>query len=340
MDNNMPSTKQVFDGYFASTKMKPETIRKSRPQVDRPELYRYEEKIGKQIFDMNEDELFEMVKSFGDNRRVTTDNEHFGISFASYGQISSMLRRIFSWYSDNVRLIRNPWNDPKMKGAVAATRLTEGKKPFTTETMNDIIQKVRDYYNEDRADHIELTILLFYCGFAEAQEIATMKERDIDFKHHTVSLSGRTVRLTDRCFELLVKIHNMETMDGWRGDFVMTSWHDSYFKLSVRPVEADGFNNRTLSQVSAQINQILLIMVKKNLNVNINYRVLYLLGFYDFLCKKEGKERVKEILTSIRVQEDVDAFINLANYYGMNVNAPTHLKRNLRMFIEGEDDIS
>lgn len=56
-------TKQLFDEFFAS-KGKDETyLRKIRAKADRPEVYAYEEKIGKQLVDMDVDELFEDRKS-------------------------------------------------------------------------------------------------------------------------------------------------------------------------------------------------------------------------------------------------------------------------------------
>lgn len=338
MDNKEMTTQEVFESYFSASGMKADTMRKLRPQVDRPEVFRYEEQIGKQVFDMDVDELFDMIQTFGDNRRVKGEGVHFGISYASYDQIASLFRQIFNWYADNVKLIRNPWNDKRMRGVEASKRLAQGKETFTTETMNDIIQKVRDFYDDDRADYTELTILLFYCGFAEAIEVAEMKERDIDFKRHNVRISGRTVHLSDRCFELLCKVHNMSDLGGWRGDYVMASWNDSYFKFAIRPKEEKAFNDRTPVQVSAQINQIILTMVKKKLNVNINYRMLYLLGFYDFICEKVGKDKAKEILTSSRDKDDVRDFRNLANIYGMNVASDSHLKRSLRPFVEGIED--
>ena len=52
------STQELFKRFFENKD--PETVRKTRSQVDRPEVYAYEEKIGKQLVDMNEDELFEL----------------------------------------------------------------------------------------------------------------------------------------------------------------------------------------------------------------------------------------------------------------------------------------
>ena len=56
------STHELFDKFFEGKD--PETVRKTRPQVDRPEVYAYEIKVGKQLVEMNEEELFAMICSF------------------------------------------------------------------------------------------------------------------------------------------------------------------------------------------------------------------------------------------------------------------------------------
>lgn len=323
------TTKELIDLYYANRN--PETVRKLRPQVDRPELYSFEERIGKQLIEMDVDELFQMLLSFSDNRRVG-DNS-YRISYASYDQIASQYRQIFDFYSDNFELIRNPWNDKRMRGSAAHERLARDKEAYTTQTMLNIIDKVRNFYDELHADYYELTILLFYCGFAEASEIATMKESDINFRQRTVRVMGRTIRLSERCFELLIKSHNIETMPGWRGDYLMASWQDSYFKFIIRPKEKENLDSRTLVQMTGKINQILLDAVKEKLNVEINYRTIYLLGFYDFMCRQVGHDRTVAILTSHREKEDVNLLKNLASMYGIDIDVSV-LKRNLRPFVD------
>ena len=66
--------------------------------------------------------------------------------------------------------------------------------------------------------------------------------------------------------------------------------------------------------------------------VDIGYRKLYLLGFYDTLVKKYGEKRAKEIITSIRVSEDINALATVMNEYGLVIDNMTYLRRNLVQF--------
>lgn len=323
-------TKELFDKFFEE---KDATYtKKVRPQVDRPEVYEYERKIGKQLVDMTVDELFEMLKSFSNNR--ATSNSSYSISYASYDQMASMYRAIFNFYIYNYEVIINPWNDKAMRGMAATQRLAEGKTAFTTDTMNEIIDKVRKQYDIQRADYIECIMLLFYNGFAKAEEIVTLRNEAVDPRSHTVRLMGRTLKLSDRCWELLESVNHMTVMPGYRGDFDMVSWHDGYFKFSLRPKEVANFPDETMQEVAARINRVLATMVKKNLGMEISYRTLYMLGFYDSMVDRFGKERTKEIITSVRVSEDVKELEGAARKYGMDSVSISHLKKNLRPFVD------
>ena len=56
------NTEELFDEYF---KTRPETtVKKIRGQLDRKELYEYEEKIGKPLIDIDSLEIAKMLISF------------------------------------------------------------------------------------------------------------------------------------------------------------------------------------------------------------------------------------------------------------------------------------
>lgn len=326
------TTKQLFDKFFEGRDES--AIKKIRPQVDRQEVYEFEQKIGKQLVDMNVDELFEMILTFNGNRNCSQAN--YSIGYSSYTQIASTYRQVFNYYIDNVKVIKNPFNNKRMKGTEAAKRLAQDKEPFTKEFVQDLIIKLRQDNNEDRADYIECIMLMFYCGFAEAQEIVMLKENMIDFKSKSVRLSGRTIQLSDRCFELLEKIHNSENMTGWRGELVMDSWHGSYFKFSVRPKSAEKLQDRPLTEMANIINREIITHVKSYYGVDINYRLLYLLGFYEHIKKMYGEKRADELITAVRDTEATKDLLNAARIYGVVVDNVTVLKKSLRPFLKSE----
>ena len=120
------STKELFDLYYES--VKGTSAEKTRPQIDKPELYAYEMKIGKELLDMEVDDLFGLIIELRNKRRGKEIN--FMISHSSYDQISTLLRALFNYYIDNVEPIRNPMNDKRMKGKEATKRLAQGREPF------------------------------------------------------------------------------------------------------------------------------------------------------------------------------------------------------------------
>lgn len=323
------STKELFNNFFAEKTS--ETAAKTRPQIDRPEVYEYEAKIGKQLIEMDVDELFEMVLSFNNNRATS---RAYSISYSSFSQIFSMYRSLFNFYIDNYEIIRNPFNDKRMKGTQAAQRLAQSKEPFTWKNVEEAIAKVHESYEFNKANYIECILLLYYNGFSKAEEIASLTENMIDFKNKSVMLAGRTLRLTDRCFELLTFVHGLTSLEGWKYDYLVRSWRGNYFKYIIRPKEEDRFDDRPLSEIGNLINRRILTDVKKKFGLDINYRILYLLGFYDKVVEQYGEERAYELITSVRNSKNTEDLMKIARNYGVVVDNVTVLKRLLRPFIK------
>lgn len=323
-------TTKLFDEYFKDKN--PETVKKTRSQVDRHEVYEYEAKIGKQLVDMNSDELFDMIGTFRNNRKNNSEGS-YGINYNSYFQISSSYRAIFNFYIENYEVIRNPWNEKKMRGVCATERLAQKNKPFTWEIVDTAIKRVHEAYDADKAKYIECIIRLYYEGFAKAEEIVNLKEDMINFKTKEIRLPGRIVTLSDRCFMLLNYVHNMTMLEGGRYDYLMRSYHDGYFKYAIRKKDEDSFNDRTEREIANMINKRIITDVKNRFSVNVSYRDLYLLGFYDCLVATYGEERTRELILSVRNSDDVKDLMASAKKYGIVLDNVSHLKRSLRPFI-------
>jgi len=321
----MISTRQLFEEFFAEQQDE-SYVKRTRGQVYRPEVFAYEEKIGKQLVDMNVDELFDMVSTF-------KSEGGFSISYTSYDCIAVLYRKIFEYYIDHYEMMKNPWRDAKMRGAAAYERLSSYLEPVTWEIVQNAIDEVYKTNETDRAKYVECVIRLFYNGFERAEEIVRLKESMIDFEKKEINFFGRTIWLDDRCFELLVEIHNMETMSAWRNEFCMASWHDSYFKFPIRKSEESGFNNRSQILVANLINRTIAERLRKALGFEINYRMLYLLGFYDYMVKKWGVEETNRLLTPSRERSSVKKLTAVAREYGVSDYNITHIKRNMRPFM-------
>lgn len=302
-------TKQLFDEFFAD--MDENSLKKIKPQADRPELYAYEKKIGKQFIDMNADELIDMVNTF--------EHNGFPISYATYDSLSVLYRKIFEYYIDHYELIRNPFNAKTMRGVEAYKRLKSVRKTITKQDLEDVISQIYKTNSEDRATYITSILLLYYNGFKNAEEIVSFKEKDIDFEAKTVSLGGRIAKLDDRCFDLMVRVHNMEKMIGWRGDFVMMPWRDSYFKFSIRPAEVAVFDKRDLNDACNLINRVISERVRRGLGCDLDGRALYFLGFYDWLVEQYGEEKANYMILSKRDHDAIEDLKASAKMYGIDM---------------------
>lgn len=323
------STKQLFDMFFEGKNE--EVVKRTRMQIDRQEVYDFEKKIGKQLVEMDVEELFQMIESFNGNRKYK--NSSFSVSYSSYDQIASMYRSLFNFYIDNVEVIKNPFNDKRMRGTQAAQRLSKNKEPFSIKFVEGIIEELYNDTEEKHAKYYECIMQLFFNGFAKAEEIALLDEDMISKKDKTVRLPGRTIQLSDKCYELLEFVHSLEEIDGWRGDFAMAAWQGHYFKYIVRPKGIESFQDRELGEIANLINRAIIVNVKNKYKVDINYRLLYFLGFYEELKRQFGEERTKELIISVRNSEDATDLMGAARRYGVVVDNVTHLKKFLRPFI-------
>ena len=323
------TTKELFDDYFKDMPL--EKSKKIRPQIDREEVYAHEIKLNKRLIEMNSDELFDMLLTFKNNK--SSKNKSYRMAYSTYNHIASLYRAVFEFYCYKYEVIRNPFHEKAMKGAEASKRLSRDIEAFSYEKFEEIIKMIREEYDESRANYYECILLLFYNGFKKAEEIVNLKEENIDFKNKFVILPGRTIKLSDRCFELLIYVHNLEYIDCIRGDYPVVSWRGSYFKHIIRKKEVDAFDERPQEEIANIINRRIIENVNKRLGVAINYRLLYMLGFYDYLVREKGAEKVREFVLTPRNDEDIKEFFLLSKKYNVLYDNITYIKQNLKPFI-------
>lgn len=330
------STQELLEKYYESKVGTP--YAKTRVQIDRPELYAYEQKIGKELIDMSSDDLIGLFIEFG-NKRKGKEIEHLTATKSS-DQLKSQLNKIFEFYSDTVERIKNPLNDRKMKGMELAKRLAQGREPFRWAAVQDIIRKLHSDFDDDNADYVELILLLFYNGFSKAEEIVGLKADMINHYHKTVKLPSKNtpIRLSDRCYELLMKFNKMDIIAGWRGDYILASWNGSFFKFIVRPSQEYKLSERPKTAMCDIINRCIANKVNDKYDTKINYHILYMLGFYEFIVGKHGEEKANVMITSYRDSDDVAELMCLAKEYGIQVDNVSHLKRYLRPFVVADGE--
>ena len=156
----------------------------------------------------------------------------------------------------------------------------------------------------------------------------------MDHRNKSIVLPGRTIHLTDRCYELLQRIHHMDEMPVNTGGVMkMCTWNNGYFKFVVRPDEMVSFEKRELNEVRRYISTQLRVFVCRNLGYDVNYRQLYLLGFYDYIVRNVGDEEAQRLILSKRNKDDVAKIMMFAAYYGLKMNNVSHIKRALAAFV-------
>ncbi|MBR4589289.1 MAG: hypothetical protein IKO36_01385 [Bacteroidaceae bacterium] len=321
-------TASLLDEYFTT---RPETTaKKIRGQIDRPELYAYEKEIGKPLVDMESQEIAEMIKTFSNK---SFSNKVYKMSYRTYDTLLSILRDFFNWYIDNYEVIKNPCNDKKIKGRNVVALFADDVKIFDKDAMEEAIERIRNDQIEEYADYQEAIIRMFYEGFPEAIDIVNLKENDINHEKKTAIVKGREIQLSDRLYELLVKINHMDEYPAHRGSYLLLSYRGSYFKFPTRAKFEKEFNDRPPEYWAGHISRLFNRDIKNKLDININARTLYLRGFYDYMVNKVGQEETDRLIMSIRNSDDSRKIMSLAEEYGVVEQNVTTLKKVLMPFV-------
>lgn len=307
-------TKEIIEEYCQDQKKDVKSI------IDRREMYEYEKKLGKSIFDMNSEELFNMFSSFFQRE----------ISYRTYDQIVSRYRQLFNWYIKNKRIIVNPLNNKEITGLNASKKFNP-KICLTKDGLENIINKLYNVFSYNRAIYYESIIRLFYEGIYQAREIVLLSPNMVDHRRHVIYLPGREMKLSNRLYSILEEIQKINEIEGGRSSFLLERWHGLYFKYIIRPSKKDEFQNRTEEEITLFI-QKALVKAKKAIDADfINGKYLYWMGFYNFLLLKIGKVETDKIILDDRYRLDI--LMGIANEYGIRHITSTDIKRNIMRFI-------
>ncbi len=320
-------TKEYLEEYM---KTKSENIVvKTRYQLDRPELYDYEKEIDKPLYHMNTDEVIELLIRLT-NKRYKTDG--IKVSFRTYNAIVSNMRGFFEWYIENIELVRNPCNNKRLKGRNIMDAVFDVSNVVTRRNIDDAIQRIRTDRPEDMADYYEALILMFYEGFPTSSDIVSFKEYDLNHETHVATVNGAYIQLSDRLYELLVRIHKRTEIPFTKGVYLFLSYHGSYLKFTTFQSRRDIFQDQEPIYYANHISRI----VNKNINayfdIKINARMLYVCGFYDWFVSEIGKEETDRLITSYKNSDDAKKIMELARKHGVIEKNVTSIKNALKPY--------
>ena len=328
------TTKQLMEEYFAEQERQGKDVRRNQSQLDRPEVYAYEQKIGKQLVEFDADEILEMISTFQNKKnKFAYAEEGPKMSANSYKRYISGYKQIFLFYVKHHELVRSPYDDPKLKGINVHMHRAESRDRLTWAKVEGILNRLSTKYEYERACYFELIIRLFYDGFANAHEIINMKEADINTRRREVTVPGRIVRLSERTYQLLQENHKATQMDVHRTKMDMMSWHGSYMKFFVHNGRVSDFSAIDVISVARKITVPISSTIPKDFGISLSFRRLYLLGFYDYLVRNTSEERAKEMILAKSSPAAQEEFMALVDAYPVITDNVFVLKQSLVEFI-------
>ena len=328
------TTEQLMKEYFAEQERQGKDVRRNQSQLDRPEVYAYEQKIGKQLVEFDADEILEMISTFQNKKnKFAYAEEGPKMSANSYKRYISGYKQIFLFYVKHHELVRSPYDDPKLQGINIHIHRAESRDRLTWAKVEGILNRLSTKYEYERACYFELIIRLFYDGFANAHEIINMKEADINTRRREVTVPGRIVRLSERTYQLLLENHKATQMDVYRTKMDMMSWHGSYMKFFVHNGRVSDFSAIDVISVARKITVPISSTIPKDFGISLSFRRLYLLGFYDYLVRNTSEERAKEMILAKSSPAAQEEFMALVDAYPVITDNVFVLKQSLVEFI-------
>ena len=315
------TTKELFGNYFEERNHKRNNVKNS---VDRPEVYEMEKKLGKPLIEFTPDECVEMLKSFGGGKRFALN---------SYSAWVSIYRSIFNFYSDNVELIRNPFNDNRFKHVdLLAKELGFHENKLTMEDVNTAIEKINaESDNIERARYAECMMRLFLDGIRSFEELILIRPEQVNLDELTITMdNGIVIHLSERTAELLRFVEEMEFMPCGNRKMPMFTWRNHYIKYPCRITDID---DRDLIDVCRIVSRVFTNDIRKVTEMNITYQTLYHLGLYENLKNKFGEEMLSQMLTSDGKRgKIIDDFHSALIEYGVSKKSVYSIKRVLSQY--------
>lgn len=319
-------TREIAERYIESSKKA--YLKKSRGKIIRPEVFQHEEKLGKSIFEMNSDELLQLLDTFPEWK---THNP----STAAVSNVKSIYCGLFDYYTRTVRPIVNHWRDEELEAPNIIAYLSKGKKPLDFPALQRAIKRAYDGFagEVERGRYIECITLVYYCGIHGSRELMSIKEDMIDFDKHEIHIDGRTVKLSNRCFDLLQYVHGLTGLKAYRFDSALLSWRGSYFKCICRMSSAASFESRPIEMITSNMDSYLMRYLLDDDGVPINYRSIYLVGLYDRLCEAFGKEDFNAYLRGEGRPASMKEMSEVIAKYSNTSRDPSYFRRALIPYI-------
>lgn len=266
-----------------------------KSQIDKPVLYDYEKEIQTELVDMNVDQLIGLIDRIMHHKQRESSEQY--LSLHSYDPVKNALFYIFEVYI-GIHPMRNPIKSAAFRKDNIRTCLMQDKTVIDHSMVQELVRQMRIEYPMEQAEYYELLMQLFYCGFQSFGDIVNLEESQINHKIKTVSFSGYSLRLTDRCYTLLMRFQNLSMIQGIYKKYYLTSWRGKFFQYMLTESMAVKWPNKTENEVVVFLRSQYSTYVLKPHKMQINNTVLFYLGLYDYMVKKYGPAKTNDMIVS------------------------------------------
>lgn len=309
----MNSTRELVEQFLQTYSERTQVSYRSAMRID--VLEKMEKSLGKNILEFNNDDIFEFFKVCYDEEIAKS----YSMAARHADVTSSIYKKFFEWYIDNIELIRNPV-DSSLRKRIKDYMESNIPCVLTKEEVDSALAEIPKRVDPDYTKYIELIVRLFYEGIQVSKDLLLVKWEDFDYAQKTLSYNGAKLKLSERLCELLKYNDNETDIIIYRHLLKAERFRNSLIKVFIRDRDGD-IDNRKIESLATVIDT----MYKRNfceaVGFDHSYKQVYYCGLYNHIVNVMGKEEADRTIRSRDRTGDNTAFKKALASYGVNLES-------------------
>ncbi len=309
----MDSTRNLIEQFLQTYSDRTQISYRSAMKID--VLEKMEKSVGKSLLEFSTDDIFDFFKVCYDEEIAKS----YAMAARHADITSSIYKKFFEWYIDNIKLMRNPV-DSSLRKRIKEYMESNIPCVLRKEEIDSALEEIPKRVDPDYVKYIELIVRLFYEGIQVSKDLLLTKWKDFDYEQKTLLYNGALLKLSDRLCDLL-KYNDSETeIIIYRHLLKAERYNGSLIKVFIRERDGD-IDERKIESLTTVID----MLYKKNfcsaINFNHSYKQVYYCGLYNHIVSVMGKEEADRTIKSRDRTGDDTAFKKALISYGVNLES-------------------
>lgn len=325
------NTKKYLDEFYE------ENPGRRRKVLDTEELYIVEARENTELVEFTEEYAVEFVQLIQEMYFKKTGH---GKTISAIRAVVTEGSKFFEWYIEKYNQIDtdrkfgriNPFKASAFSNSQIQETVRIGDMSLSNGDVENAIKHAYATRERGAAVYIECLIRLFHEGISNTKEALEITEDMVDFNSGEIKLPRRTIRMSDALKDRMVELQGIDTIKRGNKQMVMTRINNSVLKIPLyTSYKGLSIEDRIVSISSRMRDSV--SDIGNDIGVKMVPDRLFRLGFYNYVCSKNGEEFARRVFTSKwKSKKNIDENSVLKKYadeYGICANNITIIKKQI-----------